>query len=867
MGDPWLQRLQAEGTGLALAHACALAAALGVLLGASTGCRHRPEEVVARGRAAAQAKAAREARPFDQPAEAERYYRMRRQPAMASIDPVEAYRAAAEHRRHMPSHSLALDRELPPLAEDVSVGVGTAVSLAGWEPLGPGNVGGRTRALVIVPTDPATMYLGGVSGGVWKTTDGGASWTTHTDELANLAINALAMHPTDPNVLYAGTGEGYFREVVRGTGLPLRGAGIFASRDGGATWSRLPSTENADFQWVNDLVVSRADPRRLYAATRTGVWRSLDEGASWQRTLDPRVNGGCLDLAARTDTTTDWLFASCGTFEQATVYRATAAETAGAWEAVLSDAGMGRTSLAIAPSDQRVVYALAASNLPGPRGFYEQGLHAVFRSTSGGGRGSWSARARNTSSVRLNTLLLSNPLTNVLVECDYGTQNSPSTMGWYVNVIAADPASPDIVWAAGVDLFRSDDGGRSWGVASYWWSGGDYGSSAHADHHGIVFDPRYDGTTNQTMYSADDGGLYRTDNARAAVGTTLASLCDPSSSEVRFVDLNHGLGVTQFYHGAAFADGTRYLGGTQDNGTILGGDAAGPDGWTHILGGDGCYVAVDPSDENVVYAESQFFNFAKSVDGGRTFEDAQVGITDAWSTFLFVTPFAMDPNDTRRLWTGGARMWRTDDGAATWVPASATLGPDLAVSALAVAPGHPEVVAAGTDTGSVFRTGAALTAGAASVWQAAKPRDGFVTWLAFDPANPNVLWATYGGFGGSHVWRSADTGRTWTPRDGTGATALPDIPVHCIVVDPTAPYRLFLGTDLGVFVSLDGGATWAVENTGFATAVTESLSLLRPSDGRTLLFAFTHGRGAWRVEVPPAPVPRLPRRHLGRPST
>jgi len=299
---------------------------------------------------------------------------------------------------------------------------------------------------------------------------------------------------------------------------------------------------------------------------------------------------------------------------------------------------------------------------------------------------------------------------------------------------------------------------------------------------------------------------------------------------------------------------------------VLGGDAEGQDGWTQILGGDGCYVAVDPTDPDVIYAESQFFNFAKSVDGARTFEDAMVGITDPWSSFLFVTPFVMDPSEPRRLWTGGARMWRTDNGAATWVPASTSLGTGVAVSAVAVAPGHPEVVAAGNNAGSIFRTGEAMTATGATVWMQANPREGFVTWLAFDPHDPDTLWAAYGGFGGSHLWRSTDGGHTWSPRDGTGAGALPDVPVHCIVVDPAASYRLVLGTDLGVFVSVDGGLTWAVENTGFATAVTESLSLLRARNGKSYLFAFTHGRGAWRVEVPPAPVPRIPRRHLGRSS-
>lgn len=812
--------------------------------------------------------AARKARPYDQPAEAERYYRMRRQPADPSIDPVASLRAAREHRLHMPGHALALDRELPSLAEmrDAQGDMGSAAgALAGWEPLGPGNIGGRTRAFVIVPTAPDTMYLGGVSGGVWKTTDGGLSWVTHTDDLANVAVNALAMDPTNPDVLYAGTGEGYFREVVRGTGLPLRGAGIFRTSDGGLTWSRLASTETVDFQWVNDLVISRIDPRRVYAATRTGVWRSSDEGETWERVLDPQVNGGCLDLASRTDTGNDWLFASCGSFAQATVYRNTAAEAGAAWESVLADPNMGRTSLAISPSDQRIVYALAASNVPGPNNRFNQGLHAVFRSASAGSRGSWSARLRNTSTDRLSTLLLSNPWSSVQVECGFGVQNSTTTMGWYVNVIAVDPVNPDIVWASGVDLFRSNDGGRSWGAASYWWVGSNYGSFAHADHHGIFFDPHYNGDTNQTMYAAGDGGLYRTDNARAAVARSLISLCNPNASGVRFRDLNHGLAVTQFYHGVPFADGTRYLGGTQDNGTILGGDTRGFDGWRNVLGGDGCYVAVDPTDPDVMFAESQYLGFARSVDGGQTFTDAVSGITDSFYSFLFVTPFAMDPNEPRRLWTGGPRMWRTDNRAAGWVRASTSLGTNNTVSAVAVAPGHSERVAAGSNAGSVFFTDQAVTASGTTVWEESRPRDGFVTWLAFDPQNPDALWATYGGFGGTHVWRSPDGGRTWSSRDGSGASALPDIPVHCVVVDPTASHRLFLGTDLGVFVSVDGGLSWVVENTGFATAVTESLSLLHASDGRTYLFAFTHGRGAWRVEVPPAPeAPRIARRRLGQ---
>jgi hypothetical protein len=111
------------------------------------------------------------------------------------------------------------------------------------------------------------------------------------------------------------------------------------------------------------------------------------------------------------------------------------------------------------------------------------------------------------------------------------------------------------------------------------------------------------------------------------------------------------------------------------------------------------------------------------------------------------------------------------------------------------------------------------------------------------------VYATYGNFGGAHVYRSTNGGATWTSIDGNGAAALPDIPVHCLVVDPNDSARIYLGTDLGVFVSVDGGVRWLVEETGFGAAVTEWLALWRDASGRARLFAFTHGRGAWRVEI------------------
>ncbi len=794
---------------------------------------------------------------FDEPDAAQAYFAMKRRGPTDSFDPVKAAEMARAHMDAMPRYStrfgaIVADRSAAPLRPGPKST--SPPALAEWTPVGPGNIGGRTRTLVIHPVDPDTMYAGGVSGGVWKTTDGGALWLPIADQLANLAVNSMAMHPDDPETLYVGTGEGYFRELVRGTWLPLRGAGIFRTTDGGLTWARLTSTDTTDFHWVNDLVISPRHPNRLFAATRTGIFRSEDGGTTWQRSLDPDVNGGCLDLVLRTDLAVDWVFAACGTFEQATVYRLKTVVN-GEWEAVLSEPEMGRTSLALAPSDQSIIYALSASNDPGPNGLYEQALHAVYRSNSGGDPGSWGVRVDNGDPSKLNTLLLTNPAGSSYVECGWGEENSWTPMGWYCNVIAVDPVDPDVVWAAGVDLFRSDDGGRNWGLASYWWGRTDPGfpSFAHADHHAIVFPPGYDATVNTTMFTANDGGIFRTDNPRASIGSDENAICDPTSSEVVFVPLNHNLGITQFYHGAPFPGGAAYLGGAQDNGTILGTEAWGSDGWVGIWGGDGGYVAVDPTNPEVIYAESQRFGFRKSVNGGLDFSEAVNGVTEPRQDFLFITPFVMDPNNRLRLWTGGRRVWRTDDGAALWAPASRNPLGSGQVSALAVEPGNSNTVIVGTTDGFIARNHNALNAGAISAWLSSRPRDGFVTSVAFHPSIPEVLYATYAEFGGRHVWRSDDGGATWEAIDGHGSTGLPDIPVHCIVIDPSNPRRLYLGTDLGVFTSINAGATWAVENSGFAGVVTEWLALGTDSSGAPLLFAFTHGRGAWKVGLRPTP--------------
>jgi PKD repeat protein len=781
--------------------------------------------------------------PFDQPDEAERFYVMKRSPDGVSPISTERYFQALEKMRSMPQYSTAAGAPLPSRAELARSGAKPLAILGTWSWLGPGNIGGRTRGLLIHPTSPSTMWAGGVAGGVWKTTNGGSSWAPLNDFLPNLAVTTLAMTPGNPNVIYAGTGEGW------GNVDFVRGAGIMKTTDGGTTWSQLAATATSDFYYVNKILISPNSSNRVYAATRTGILRSPDGGATWTKVYSSPISVGVTDLAIRTDQTNDVILASDGSYVQATIYRNTDAGGSGTWSPVYTEAMMGRTSLAIAPSNQNVIYALSASIETGD---FHGGLLAVFRSTDGGT--SWNAQVRNTSSTKLNTLLLTNPLAANYVACSVGIPDKIITQGWYDNVIAVDPVNPNRVWVGGIDLFRSDDGGANWGLASYWWPPLSDTRRVHADNHAIVFHPQYNGSSNQALYVGNDGGIFRTDNAvTGSPATGSDAPCNTGNSSVFWTALNNDYGVTQFYHGLPYPNGTTYFGGAQDNGTNRGTDAAGPNAWAAIIDGDGGYVAVDPGNTNILFGETTNLSLQKSTNGGTTFASATSGITEPSSQFGFITPFVMDPANSQRLWIGGRMPWRTTDGATAWTQAgSAFTTGDFPTTAIAVAATDGNYVLFGRSSGIISRTTTGLTNTSTTVWSQVLPTplQAYNSWLTFDPANKNVAYATYSSFGVPHVWKSTDAGATWASIDGAGSTGIPDIPVHCIVVDPGNTSRLYVGTDLGVFVSSDGGAHWSIENTDFANVVTESLAM-----NATSLFAFTHGRGAYRVALTSSTAP------------
>lgn len=744
--------------------------------------------------------------------------------------------------------ALASARRTPLLRQSSNLLVAGATPgglLGTWSNLGPNNQGGRTRQLLIDPTNPSIMYAASVGGGVWKSTDGGASWNQLTDLiLPNIAVASLVMDPRNPQVLYAGTGEGFFN------GDAIRGNGVYKTTDGGATWTSLPATVPAagvagDFSYVNQIVVSARYPQRLYAATRTGLFRSNDGGTTWATVINATAVNGCQDVVMQQKRSVGYVYAACGTFTTANIHRGLDSPSS-AFASVFTTPNMGRTALAIAPSNESYVYAMAAHAST-------HGMLGIYRSTANGNAGSWTTQVASTDPVKLNTLQLTNPV-YAYAEC-VGPDQNLYNQGWYDNVIAVDPANPEVVWTGGIDLMRSDDGGKNWGIASYWWAGAGDPQYAHADNHVIRFHPGYDGAANQKMFVASDGGVFRTDNARAAVGKTVDNVCgNVVPGAVAWTELNNQYATTQFYHGAVYPDGGAYLGGMQDNGTWRG-TTASPN-WTKLLGGDGGYVAVDTKGDtnagnDVLFAEYTGLSIQRSTDGGANYSDAVTGIND--QGFAFIAPFTMNAANRQQLWSGGWYIWRTVNQGTSWTRASTITPGNGSVSAVAASPVDPNRVIVGMSDGYLLSTATGLSNTSATNWPSTRPRTAFVSAVVFDPNVATVVYATYSTFTGSSVYKSIDGGASWVAMPGTGANLLPKVPATAVVVDPANSSRIYVGTDIGVYTSADAGLNWYRENNGFGNVSVEHLEI--NTTGTKRLFAFTHGRGAWRVDLVPDAAP------------
>lgn len=658
-----------------------------------------------------------------------------------------------------------------------------------WTAMGPGNIGGRLRAVAIHPTDTQKIWVGSVAGGIWATTNGGAYWAPVNDFMANLAVTSIIFDPSDPNVMYAATGEGFFNADA------IRGAGVFKSTNGGVGWSQLASTANSNFIFVNRLAIS-PNGLTLLAATSTGIWRSLDGGAVWNQSTTTRTLDVDFHPTDNSKAIAGLGSANTATFSTNGGLTFTTAITVG------TSTSSSRAEVAYSRSNPLVVYA-SMNNSSGQ----------IYKSTDGGA--TYNATPVNTG-------------TNYL-----GGQ------GWYDNVIWVDPTDEDVLIVGGIDLWRSTNGGTTLTKISQWFSAP---ASAHADHHMIVEDPNFNGTTNARVYFGNDGGIYRTDNVY-----TVANLSG-------WQELNNNLQVTQFYGAGGNPSTGVVVGGTQDNGTLRFTPAGGVENWTAMFGGDGGFSASDQDDPNYFWGEYVFLNIHRSSNGGVSSSYVFSGIADAnQNGSNFIAPFILDPNNQARVLAGGIRLWRTNNGRGStplgWTsikPGTTSATSGSFISAIAVDQGNSDVIWVGHNNGFVYKTanGTAATPTWTAVDNNVSGTNPFpnrkVLRIAINPTDPNEVFVTFGGFNADNVWKTTNDGTSWADATGTGATGLPDVPVRSLVFNPANSAWIYAGTEVGVFASEDGGANWAVPHDGPANVSVDELFWV----GQKIMAA-THGRGIW----------------------
>lgn len=675
------------------------------------------------------------------------------------------------------------------------------ISQGGWQWIGPGNIGGRIRA--ILPLSATKILIGSVSGGLWVSSDSGASWLPVNDFMGNLSISSLVADPANGNIIYAGTGEGFYNADA------VRGAGIFKSTDGGGTWTQLAATNPSsasDWYYVNRVAVHPTIASTLLAATNGGVYRSTDSGASWSKVSSLRALQVAFDPM-------DGNRAVYGGASGNVGYSSDAGAT---WTAATVVAGGKRVEFAfarngVAPATPGTLIASVDSDcLAGACG-------GIYRSTNGGG--TWS--------------LLSTP-------------RHLSSQGWYDNTLWIDPTNPNQVVIGGLDLHRSTNGGSSWTQISVWYT---QPTTPHADHHAIVAASGYNGSSNRTVYFGNDGGIYKASDISAA-----------SSSGSSWQVLNNGLGITQFYGGAGHGSTNgRIQGGTQDNGSLRWSGSGTT--WNTFFGGDGGMAAIDPADGNYIYGEYVYAALHRSTNGGVS-QSSYIcnGIADGYSQAApngcggnndanFIAPFVLDPNNSSTMYVGGARLWRSTNVKAATPAWSAVKGYTAApqdyyarISRIAVAPGNSNIVWVGNNGGAVYKSSDAnLTSPSWAAKGSGTLPNRMVLGILVDKTSAETVYVSFGGYSTGNLWRTTDGGATWTSIHNN----LPATPIRSIERHPDNANWLYAGTEVGIYSSEDGGATWNTTNDGPANVSVDQLFWYNSST----LVAVTHGRGMFTASV------------------
>ncbi len=671
-----------------------------------------------------------------------------------------------------------------------------------------GITSGRIRAVMVDSNDAThkTVWIGGVDGGLWKTTDittAPANWTLVNDYLSNLAVAAICQDPRPgfTNNMYFCTGESYLNFDA------VRGNGVFKSTDGGATWNFLSSTSS----YLNCTRILCDYLGNVYLGTRgAGLLRSTDGGNSWTVITPTGLVSDICDLEISSTSASARLHVVAG-INSTQAYRYTdLPETAasGSWTTPVA-AFPSYTNRAEIACSGSTLYALPANG--------SHQVPAIYKSTNGGAN--WVATTGNP------------------------TAGWASAQGWYALAVDINPADPNQCIIGGLDTWKTTNGGNTWTQISTWVGSTPVNQFVHADVHKITW---YDGG-NKLIFACDGGIHYSSDG-----GATIR-------------DRNAGLRIKQFFSCAIHPSTTNYfLAGAQDNGVHQLSNA-GLGSSVEVTGGDGGFVAIDQNQPQYQFGSYVHNRYRVSSNGGVdwTFVDLDI------NSGQFINPFDYD-NTANIMYCGDNastyRRWLDPQAGGTTSDVVNITSISGSVTAVSVSPFTANRVYFGTNNGKVVQVDNANTivSGSAGTDLSTGLPTGTISCINQGTNDQNLI-ACYSNYNKASVWVSTNGGSSWTSLDNNGVN-LPDMPVRWCMFYPGDNTKAYIATETGVWetTSINGTSTvWAANNT-FPTVRTDMIKY-RPSD-RTIAAA-THGRGLWTATIPNVTTPDLQFQNPGSAAT
>jgi photosystem II stability/assembly factor-like uncharacterized protein len=687
-----------------------------------------------------------------------------------------------------------------------------------WRLIGPFR-GGRAITVAGVPSQPYTYYFGAVSGGVWKTTDGGLTWDPLFDKQSISSIGAIAVADSDPNVIYAGSGEACIRGNIS------FGDGVYKSTDAGKTWTNVGLKET---RHIGDVIIHPANPDIVFVAAlghaygpnpERGIFRTRDGGKTWEKVLylDDRTGGvevvfdphnpHVLFAAMWEGWRTPWTLNSGG--EKDGLYRSNDDGTT--WKRIegngMPEGTLGRISVAVSGADSNVVYALIEAKKGG-----------LYRSEDGG----------------VNWTLITD-------------DHRFTQRAWYFTHVWADPKNVGGVYIANTGLYASSDGGKSFARLN----------APHGDHHALWIDPN---NTNRMINGNDGGATISVDGGK-----------NWSTQDNQ--------PTAQFYHVAADNDFQyRVYGSQQDNssigirtrsdhGYIAQGD------WDAVGGGESGYIVPDPRDSNIVYADDEGpiltrydrrINQAQSIEEWPEDPNGHAAALQKYR-YTWTMPIVISSHNPDVIYHTAQYVFRSSDSGRTW----ATISPDLTrndkskqqdsggpltkdqytveyydvIFSLAESPKQEGVLWAGTDDGLVQ-----LTRDGGKTWERVTPKDApewaMITLIEPSPFDAATAYIAVDGHKldnfKPYIFKTSDFGKTWTKI----TAGLPDsIYVHAVREDPKRKGLLYAGTETGIWVSFNDGVNW--QPLQLNLPVTPIHDMVIHDDALTVA---THGRSFWVLD-------------------